>query len=311
MRSAGDVIRLLYSGAIRSLLAVIAVVLAAIAGTAGPARAAGATPGRVTVIADSVMTAVLWNAKPLSILEHGFSDVDMQVGICRTLTGESCPFDGERVPDLIDLVQSLGSQIGQTVVVEVGYNDSPATFASSFKQSIQALLAAGVKHIFWVNYHVWQPEFATLDDTVAKLARKVPQVTVVDWQTVSAVQYHWFQGDGIHLLLPGAMALATLVNTTLTETLTPVTPPTLPVEHVTVGKSFSLSLAPEGGIAPYQWQVTRAALPRGLHLLADGLLEGVPARPGKAVIHLLVTDADGKNAPMTLRLDASPESRNA
>ena len=206
------------------------------------------------------------------------------------------------MPDLVDLVQSLGSQIGETAVVEVGYNDPPATFGSAFKQSVRALLAAGVEHIFWVNYHVWQPEFAAMDDTLARLAGAFPQVKIVDWETTSAAQYHWFQGDGIHLLLDGATALATLINTTVTETLTPLEAPSEPAEYLTVGRPFSIPLEPVGGVAPFQWQVTRRALPRGLHLLADGRLEGVPRSPWQAVVHLLVTDAEGKAAPVTMTL---------
>ncbi len=296
-----------YIAAIRSLF-VIALVCTAMAGATFTGAAEGARavpdaqPGRITVISDSVMTAVLWNSAPLATLERGFSDVDMQVGICRKLTAPSCPFQGQNVPSLVALVHSLGSQLGQTVVVEVGYNDTPDAFAAAFKQSVKALLAAGAKHIFWVNYHVWQSQFATMNSMLDTLARPYPQVKIVDWAADSALQYSWFQGDGIHLVLGGANALAALINSTVTETLTPLSTPKLPVEHVVVGEPFSVSLAPTGGIAPFAWRVTVRALPPGLHLLADGLLEGVPRSPWRADVHLLVTDADGKDAPMTVSL---------
>jgi len=287
---------------IRSLVAVTVAFFVAIAGASSARATAAAQPGRITVITDSVMTAVLWNATPLATLENGFSDVDMEVGICRTLTGESCAFDDERVPTLVDLVQSLGSQIGDTVVVEVGYNDPLATFPSSFKQAVQTLLAAGVKRILWVNYHVWDPQFATMDTMLAQLARAYPQVSIVDWETDSAAQYHWFQGDGVHLVYDGAMALATLVNVALKETVTPLTVQAGSVQHARVGQPFSLPLDATGGVAPYQWQVTVRALPRGLHLLADGLLEGVPKTQGRAVVHLLVTDSAGRVVRKSLTL---------
>src|SRR5262245_52915563 len=94
------------------------------------AGATAQTSPELTVIGDSVLTAVIWNQAPLSILENGF-DVNMQVGVCRTLAGRSCPFDGTRVPTVLDLVHTLGSQLGPNVVVEVGYNDPPDTFAQS------------------------------------------------------------------------------------------------------------------------------------------------------------------------------------
>src|SRR5690348_10986389 len=110
------------------------------------------TTPELTVIGDSVLTAVQWNQAPLSILEQGF-DVNMQIGVCRTLTGRSCPFNGTRVPTLLDLVHTLGSQLGPNVLVELGYNDAPDTFSQSVEQAIAALLAAGVQRIFWVNMH--------------------------------------------------------------------------------------------------------------------------------------------------------------
>src|SRR5579871_5613374 len=271
--------------------ALFVAVLVSLVAFAGAGRARAAQPGEITVITDSVMTAVLWNPAPLAQLENGFSNVDMEVGICRTLTGESCLFQGQRVPTLVALVQSLGDRIGETVVVEVGYNDPLATFTTEFQQSVQTLLAAGVKRILWVNYHVWDPQFATMDTMLAQAAKAYPQVTIVDWQSDSNLQYNWFQGDGIHLVYPGAMALAKLVNVALKETVTPLTVDAPSVEHAQVGQSLSVPLEATGGVAPYQWQVTTRGLPRGLHLLANGLLEGVPKSRGDDVVHLLVTDS--------------------
>jgi hypothetical protein len=286
----------------RALLAVVLAFSVALAG-AGRARASAASqPGEITMITDSVMTAVLWNPAPLAQLENGFSNVDMEVGICRTLTGESCLFQGQRVPTLVDLVQSLGNQIGDTVVVEVGYNDPVATFTTEFQQSVQTLLAAGVKRILWVNYHVWDPQYATMDTMLAQAAKAYPQVTIVDWESDSALQYNWFQGDGIHLVYPGAVALAKLVNVALKETVTPLTVQAPSVEHARVGQSVSVPLEATGGVAPYQWQVTVRGLPRGLHLLASGLLEGVPKSRGDDVVHLLVTDSAGRTARKSLTL---------
>jgi hypothetical protein len=276
--------------------------LLALASAGGAGSASAATPGKITVISDSVMTAILWNAQPLAALEQGFPNVDMEVGICRVIVGESCDFMGGHVPSMVDEIQMLGNDIGQTVVVEVGYNDPLSTFASEFQQAVQDLLDAGVTHIFWLNYHVWLPEYATMNQILATAAKQYPQVTIVDWASDSYLQYNWFQGDGIHLIGGGAMAMATLVNHVVTETLTPLEPPTEPVEHVTVGKRFSLPLKPNGGVGPYAWQVELHALPRGLHLLADGVLEGALKSAGSSTLRLKVTDAAGWSAQVSLRL---------
>ena len=95
----------------------------------GSAAPAPSLP-RVTVIADSAFAAVTASQEPLAVLKSGFA-VDIDVGICRRLTGTSCPSDGGVAPPtLVDVVHSLGPAIAPTVVVEVGYNEVADTFPS-------------------------------------------------------------------------------------------------------------------------------------------------------------------------------------
>ena len=281
-------------------------VVCALSAAAPSASAASAQPGRITVIGDSVLTAVQWNDKPLSILEQGFPDMDLQIAICRTLTGESCPFDGQRPPNLVDLVHALGANIGATVVVEVGYNDSEDGFADAVDTSIQTLLAAGVQRILWLNYHVWDPRFAAMNTVLAQVASHYPQVTIVDWQSDSFIQYSWFQGDGIHLVMPGALAIAALIHDSLVRALNPLAlaKPVLPVARV--GQRFTARLEVSGGEAPYQWQVTSGPLPKGLHLLADGTLDGTPLKAGRMSIAVEVGDATGQEASVDVDLLVRP-----
>ncbi len=136
--------------------------------------AAAAQPDRITVIGDSVLTAVQWNAQPRSILERGFPAVDLDIAVCRRLTGSSCPFEGERPQNLVDTVQALGDAIGTTVVVEVGYNDPEAGFADAVDASVEALLAAGVERILWVNYHDFVPRYARMNAVLVPGRPEVP-----------------------------------------------------------------------------------------------------------------------------------------
>src|SRR3954447_16002421 len=93
------------------------------AALAATARAAPAPP-TLTILGDSVLTAVEWNDAPLATLQHGF-DMYMDIGVCRTISGISCPYEGGRVPTLMDVINGLGIRLGPTVLVEVGYNDEP------------------------------------------------------------------------------------------------------------------------------------------------------------------------------------------
>jgi len=291
----------------------VAVLLASLSALVAPtapppaAAAASAQPDRITVIGDSILTAVQWNPQPLAILEQGLPRIDLQIAVCRRLTGSSCPFDGERPSNLVDLVQSLGDEIGSTVVVEVGYNDPAQGFAAAVDDSVQALLAAGVQRILWVNYHDWVPEYTQLNSILAQVLAKYPQVTIVDWQADSLNQYSWFQSDGIHLVFTGAVALATLIHDELVRALTPPIVPYGPAAiFAQVGSRFTTRLDVTGGEGPFRWRVTGRALGRGVHLLADGILCGTPRTPGQTSIDLQVSDAWGDSAPLRIELIVRP-----
>lgn len=298
----------------RAVRAVLLALLCALAVPAQPAHASS-QPGRITVIGDSVMTAVQWNAQPLSILEQGFADVDLQIAVCRRLAGSSCPFEGERPPNLVDLVPALGDKIGSVVVVEVGYNDPEEGFAAAVDSSVQTLLAAGVRRIFWVNYHDWVAPFARLNAILAQTVARYPQVTVVDWQAASLNRYSWFQSDGIHLVLEGAVALASLIHEAIVDTPTAVPSAVAPiVAHAPtaavarVGRRFTVRLNATGGEAPLRWRVTGGPLGRGLHLLASGVLTGTPTKAGRIPVNLLVTDVVGDYATVRLMLTVRPRA---
>jgi hypothetical protein len=266
---------------------------------------AASDPPRVTVIGDSVLTAVEWNSTPLSILEQGL-DLQLDIGVCRTLEGVSCPYEGGNVPTLMDVVKKLGPQLGATVLVEVGYNDPAPEFAQRVEDSIDALLAAGVQRILWVSMREWRQQYIGMNQVLVAAAARHPQLTIVDWEGDSHDHYSWFQGDGVHLVYDGAVAMATLLNASIKQTLAPPRQPLsrpasllipatpLPVAHV--AKPYTVRFAAEGGSAPYRWRLTSGPLPRGMHLLADGRLTGTPRRPGRLVLVLQAADSRGVSA---------------
>jgi hypothetical protein len=258
-------------------------------------------PPRVTVIGDSVLTAVEWNNTPLSILEQGL-DVQLEIGVCRTLEEISCPYEGGNVPTLLDVVAQRGAQLGPTVVVEVGYNDPATEFPQRVEDSISALLAAGVQRILWVNLRQWQQQYIGMNQVLVAAAARHPELTIVDWESLSHDHYSWFQGDGIHLVYDGAVAMATLLNGAIKQALAPLAPPAPPTIRVSqlpvayVGKPYSVRLAAAGGAAPYKWRLTSGPLPRGLHLLASGQLIGKPLWAGQLTLTLQAADSQGVKA---------------
>lgn len=278
---------------------------------AGAASTAGTPPPRVTVIADSVFGEVVGHRDSREILSAGF-ELNIDVGICRRLTGTSCPYEGSPPPTLIDVVHSLGSGIASTVIVEVGYNDYAGAFPQSVEDAIDALLAAGVSRILWVTLAEGRPQYVPMNGVLETVAGRHPEVTLVDWASISRNHEPWFVGDGVHLTYDGALGMARLLHSSLVDALVSplvVPKPRLPIAHP--GKPYTAQLAARGGIAPYRWRVISGKLAAGLHLLPDGEIAGSPHRSMKTALGLRVTDAAGQTATIrsTITVAAASPSR--
>jgi hypothetical protein len=57
-----------------------------------------------------------------------------------------------------------------------------------------------------------------------------------------------------------------------------------------VNSHFEYHLQARGGNAPYHWVLSSGSLPRGIHLLPDGKLSGIPTETGE--FHFVVKAAD-------------------
>ena len=221
--------------------------------------------------------------------------MNIDVGICRRLTGTSCPYEGSPPPTLIDVVHSLGSGIASTVIVEVGYNDYAGTFPQAAEEAIDALLAAGVTRILWVTMAEGRPQYVPMNEILGAVAARHPEVTLVDWANTSRDHEPWFIGDSVHLTYDGALGMARLLHSALVDALVSplvVPRPRLPVAHP--GKRYTAQLAARGGVSPYRWRVTSGKLATGLRLLPDGEITGSPHRRMKMALGLRVTDSAGQ-----------------
>ncbi len=265
------------------------------------ASASSATPGTppvpdVTVIADSVMTAVTWHSNARAVMQKGLQ-VDWEVAVCRTLTGTSCPFDGERPPTLVQVVESDGESLGKTVVVECGYNDPEGTFAQDVESSIDALLEAGATKILWVNLHEAAPQFTAMNKVLTLVAAEHPQVSLLDWNTYADGHNDWFQTDLIHLTTNGGVGLATFIHAAVWKALAPpLVAVARPLPPARVGRPYSAQVRVTGGRPPYTWRSLTGPLPRGLHLRPNGRIDGTPLRPGQGQFMLRATDSENVTA---------------
>jgi hypothetical protein len=249
----------------------------------------------VTLIGDSVADAIPGDANAVAIIRQGL-DLDLEVAACRRVDQESCPNDGVRPPNVVQLAKSMGSKLGPNVVVAVGYNDFEDQYAQNIENALDAFKAAGVKHVWWLTLRAAHHPYINMNDNIEAAAKKHPEMSVIDWNTYSRSHPDWFQADGLHMLEPGSEGMATLIHKTLLNdgiALKPVHVATTALPAARRAKPYAAKLRATLGLAPYRWSLLARA-PKGLHLEADGRIIGKPlAKPGTYVLNVRVKDSAG------------------
>jgi hypothetical protein len=288
------------SAAIVSALALLA---------AFPSAGAAGDP-RVTIVSDSVLTAVTWgNDAAQAALTQGL-DVAIDAGVCRRLNGQSCEFDGGYVPTALQVIGG-SSNLGSVVVIVDGYNDVPSAFAGDVELTLDTLASRGVQHVLWVNLHAVRPEYVAKNSVLAAAARRHPELRVLDWNAYSSPHTDWYQTDGIHLVPAGGIAIAGFIHQAIVDALAPPAPvrarsllsPRRQTVVARVGRMLDRRLRATGGVGPFRWRTSGAGLRRArLHLLTRGEIRGRPTRPGTFPVPLVVVDATGASARVTVRV---------
>jgi hypothetical protein len=173
--------------------------------SASSARAA--TPVQVTFVGDSIADSLSYVPTAEHVLARGFA-VRYDLRVCRRLASTGCPYAGGIPPSALDAIHEDGEQVGQVLVVDVGYNDDPAQYRRGMDDVVQTALALGVRRIVWITLREAQPVYRETNAVIRSEARRFPQVDVADWNAGSAGR-PWFRSDGLHLTAEGATALAT------------------------------------------------------------------------------------------------------
>jgi hypothetical protein len=289
----------------RALVGVAAfVVLGAVAVGATAATRVQTKAQQVTLIGDSVADAIVGTSTAVAEASREVS-LNLQVAPCRRIAGDSCPYNGVRPPNVLDLVQSLGSALGPNVVVAVGYNDHEDSYPQDLQSALTALEGAGVKHIFWLTLRAARHPYLTMNAALEAAAASHPDLTVVDWNVYSRSHPEWFQSDGIHLAGGGAVAMATLIHKALEAggvAAPDVRVRTSRLPLATHGAAYAARLVGAAGIAPYRWSLLERA-PAGLHLEANGVVHGRPqVTAGAYTFNVRITDSTGTSTTRRLTL---------
>jgi hypothetical protein len=282
------------------LLIILAVlVFAPLAGQASTVRIQ-----HVTVIGDSVADGMAGDARAVGTLGADL-DVDLEVAPCRRVGQDSCSINGVQPPNVLQLVNTMGSKLGPNVVVAVGYNDFEDQYAANIETALSELKAAGVKRVWWLTLRAAHHGYVNMNADIVAAAQKHPELEVIDWNVYSRSHPEWFQNDGLHLLAPGSEAMAVLIHQQLvTDGIAPkpvtVATGSLPVAHR--GRAFRATLVSANGLPPYKWSLLERA-PKGLRLLAAGTIAGkTEVTAGRYTFNVRVRDSGGSTATRRLSL---------
>ena len=196
----------------RSGLALVAVLLGVAAASAA-AQGAGMAPTagpRVTMFGDSIADSLNYVPDARTILGDGI-DLRLELAPCRKLVPVGCAYMGSRPPSVLSIVkESTLAELGNIVVVAVGYNDPENNYETDMAQVVNALVEKGVGHVIWLTLREQTDDYRRINQTIEAQAPRWPALRVADWDAASRGK-DWFNPDGLHLNADGAIGMATLI----------------------------------------------------------------------------------------------------
>jgi len=195
---------------------VVFVALLAIVSSAASSALAGDTPPtaggpRVTMFGDSIADSLSYVPQARDLLGAGI-DLRLELTPCRKLVPPGCAYMGTHPPSVLDIVKSSSAaDLGDIVIVDVGYNDPPNNYDSDMATVAGALLSRGVGHLIWVTMREETDGYRQINEIIRNEARREPRITVADWEAASRGK-PWFNPDGLHLNADGATGLANFLR---------------------------------------------------------------------------------------------------
>jgi len=196
----------------RSALALVVVLLGVVCLSSAHGAEAAPTAGpRVTMFGDSIADSLNFGPDARTILSDGI-DLRLELAPCRKLVPIGCAYMGGRPPSVLDIAkQSTLAQLGNIVVVAVGYNDPENNYETDMAQVVNALVDKGVGHVIWLTLREQTDDYRKINRTIEAQAPRWPELRVADWEAASRGK-DWFNPDGLHLNAAGAVGMATLIR---------------------------------------------------------------------------------------------------
>ena len=171
--------------------------------------------GSILFIGDSVGESIA--TEFAAIVTPAYPVMNYQSCSGRGMAGAGCLFTvaaPQIKSDGVGVVNSLDAPA--IAIVELGYNDDPATFDGEVQQMLAALISKGVQRVIFVNMSTRSTKrnYAKSNEVLAAAAAKNPGISIFDWNTASSAanQWRWFDNKSlccyVHLSTTGQAEFA-------------------------------------------------------------------------------------------------------
>lgn len=172
-------------------------------------------PIKVTFVGDSVPAAINYTTSAKQSLSNRFRmHFDLQV--CRRLAGPSCFGRTAAPPSAVSTIEGRGAQLGDVLVVMVGYNDDTHGYGASIDRVMHDALRQGARGVVWATLRERHPNYRGTNAAIRDASHRWKRLVVADWNAHS-VGSTWFANDGLHLNGRGADALAAFLPTFIVQ----------------------------------------------------------------------------------------------
>ena len=171
--------------------------------------------GSILFVGDSVGESIA--TEFAAIVTPAYPVMNFQSCAGRGMAGAGCLFavtTPQINADGVGVVNGL--EAPAIAVVELGYNDDPATFESEVQQMLAALISKAVQRVIFVNMSTRSTKrnYAQSNAVLTAAAEKNPGITIFDWNAASssAHQWRWFDNSSlccyVHLSTTGQAEFA-------------------------------------------------------------------------------------------------------
>ncbi len=115
----------------------------------------------------------------------------------------------------LEAIRHYDTDLGRVLVIDVGYNDSSATYRSQLNTVMRAALARDVQGVVWVNLKAVRSDYSRINSIINRARQRWPELYVANWNKHQKGHPGWFadwDAEGIHLTSAGAVGLVRLVR---------------------------------------------------------------------------------------------------